>query len=102
VARHLCLNRARTRERAARAVDLMGRAEPEPAAQPQHLLEAREGAEALSLAVARLPTGLAELYRLRTAGLSYEELADILGVPLGTIRSRLHEMVNRLREEVSR
>jgi len=50
--------------------------------------------------VARLPDPLAELFHLRAGGLSYEELAQVLEVPLGTIKSRMHEMVGRLREEV--
>jgi DNA-directed RNA polymerase specialized sigma24 family protein len=34
--------------------------------------------------------------------MSYEEVAEILGVPVGTVKSRVHEMVLRLKEEVSR
>jgi RNA polymerase sigma-70 factor (ECF subfamily) len=32
--------------------------------------------------------------------LSYEEIAAVLGVPVGTIRSRLHQAVRQLREEM--
>jgi RNA polymerase sigma-70 factor (ECF subfamily) len=64
-------------------------------------LEAREVAVALDGAVARLPPALAEVYRLRTSGLSYEEIADVLETPLGTVKSRMHEMVRHLREDMA-
>jgi RNA polymerase sigma-70 factor (ECF subfamily) len=32
--------------------------------------------------------------------LSYEEIAAVLGVPVGTVRSRLHNAVKKLREEM--
>ena len=44
---------------------------------------------------------MSELYHLRAGGLSYEELSDVLGVPLGTVKSRMPELVKRLKEEVA-
>lgn len=102
VAHHLCLNRVRSRKRAARAVETAARA-PESAAPPaEQLLAERQATVALARAVETLPGPLAEVYRLRAAGLSYDEVAGVLGVPLGTVKSRMHEMVQRLREEMSR
>jgi RNA polymerase sigma-70 factor (ECF subfamily) len=98
VARNDCLNRHRGAARR--------RSEPlaaEPAAtvpDAHHQLEAHEAARALAQAAARLSPPLAEVYDLRTAGLSYEEMAAVLEVPLGTIKSRLHESVARLKEEM--
>lgn len=102
VARHLCLNRLRSRKRAARAIATLARTPAPPAAdQPERALLQREAAEALHRAVARLPGPLGELYALRAGGLSYAELADVLGVPLGTVKSRMHQLVSRLRQEMS-
>jgi RNA polymerase sigma-70 factor, ECF subfamily len=97
VARNLCLNRVRSRKRAARALDVVARepvapAVPDPDADPT----------ALHAAVARLPAALAEVYHLGARGLTYDDVASILEVPLGTVKSRVHEMVKRLREEMKR
>jgi RNA polymerase sigma-70 factor (ECF subfamily) len=101
VARNLCLNRLRSRRRAERALEVVART-PESPCCPERALEQREASEALRGAVSKLPASLAELYHLRAAGMSYEELAEVLAVPLGTVKSRMHEMVCRLREEMTR
>jgi RNA polymerase sigma-70 factor (ECF subfamily) len=67
---------------------------------PEHALERRQLTEEVRAAASRLPAALGELYQLRASGLSYEELAEVLGIPLGTVKSRMHELVSRLREEV--
>lgn len=101
VARNLCLNRLRSLRRGARALESAAPLEPEPL-EPERLFEARQSAERLERAVAKLPPGLAELYALRAGGLSYEELAVALAIPVGTVKSRLHDLVGRLRQEVDR
>lgn len=100
VARNLCLNRHRSRRRSAAALHEAS-AQGEPgAAPPDEALLAAEASRSLERAVAGLPSGLAEVYHLRASGLSYEELAQILSIPLGTVKSRMNEMVKRLREEM--
>jgi RNA polymerase sigma-70 factor (ECF subfamily) len=99
VARHLCLNRARARRRASRALEAP-RAAPEPPLLPEAALSSKQAAEAVRRAVGELPVALAEVYALRSAGLAYEEIARVLKVPVGTVKSRMHELVARLRREV--
>ena len=51
--------------------------------------------------VARLPEGEREVVRLRFAlDLKLEEIADALGIPLGTVKSRLHNALRALRAQV--
>jgi RNA polymerase sigma-70 factor (ECF subfamily) len=100
VARNLCLNRVRARRRADRALESVAReagSEPAfeagaPAADPV----------ALHAAVATLSPALAEIYQLRARGLSYDELASTLEIPIGTVKSRMHEMIKRLRDAYAR
>lgn len=104
VAQNLCRNRVRSRRRGARAVSAISGEEttlPPPPPPDEALLEG-ERARALAGAVSRLPPPLGAVYRLRTAGLSYEEVAVTLEVPLGTVKSRMNELVRRLREEMTR
>ncbi len=102
IARNNALNRRRSEARGAAAKASVAAAEPlQPLAPSAHeQLEARELKVALDGAVNRLPPALAEVYRLRTSGLSYEEIADVLETPLGTVKSRMHEMVKLLREDM--
>jgi RNA polymerase sigma factor (sigma-70 family) len=52
-------------------------------------------------AIAKLPEEMRETLELRLADdLSYEEIAAVLEIPVGTVRSRLHNAVKKLREEM--
>ena len=49
----------------------------------------------------RMPEVQREVLELRVkCGLSYAEVAGVLGIPLGTVRSRIHAAVAALRERV--
>jgi RNA polymerase sigma-70 factor (ECF subfamily) len=99
VARNLCRNRQRQRDRSRRALAREpGTAESSPHA--EQLIVEREAPLALERAAMQLPEPMADLYRLRTAGLSYDEIAETLGIPLGTVKSRMSAMLGRLREEL--
>jgi RNA polymerase sigma-70 factor (ECF subfamily) len=53
-------------------------------------------------AIDRLPDEQREALELRvTGGLTYEEIAAAVDVPIGTVRSRLHNALRRLREGLS-
>lgn len=103
VARNLCLNRLRARKRGARSVAELEAIESiaKPSHTPDVALEVKGNAERLRRAIARLPEAMAELYSLRAQGMAYEDIAVVLDVPLGTVKSRMHELVRRLREEMT-
>lgn len=101
IARNACLNRLRSRRRGEAAYERHAEQEPAAAAPTATAaLEAEEARRALSRAVARLPRALGEVYRLRAAGLSYDEMAEVMGVPVGTVKSRMHDMVQQLKKEM--
>jgi RNA polymerase sigma-70 factor (ECF subfamily) len=66
---------------------------------PSSNMEAAERQEWIRKAVADLP----EAFRSAVAlifyqGLKYREAAEVLGIPVGTVKSRLHSAVLRLSE----
>jgi RNA polymerase sigma-70 factor (ECF subfamily) len=74
--------------------------DPDPG--PLGAVEADEAVERFRHAVERLPDEQRMTFLLRHYhGLSYEEVAEALGVPLGTVKWRLHEAVQRLREALA-
>jgi RNA polymerase sigma-70 factor (ECF subfamily) len=58
--------------------------------------------EALAAAVEDLPAVFREVFVLRELeGLSYQEIADVAGVPIGTVMSRLARARQRLQEALA-
>jgi RNA polymerase sigma-70 factor (ECF subfamily) len=100
IARNLVLNRARHLKRGARALAEVASSPGVPAPRSDEALEDEGMRVALELAVARLPPALSEVFHLRVSGLRYEEIADVLECPVGTIKSRMNQMVTTLREEL--
>ena len=66
---------------------------------PEKVVETRERAENVRQAVLALPeTSRAVLVLREYEGLSYKEIADTLGIPIGTVMSRLNYARKRLLE----
>lgn len=75
-------------------------ADPEPSTMetPEALLASRELAAMVNAAMDALPEDLRQAITLREIeGLSYEDIADIMQCPIGTVRSRIF----RARESIS-
>ena len=72
-----------------------------PHAGPHEEAEAAEERKRLRFAVERLPARFREvLFLVVYKGLRYREAAEALGVPLGTIKSRVHTAVETLQQEL--
>ena len=71
----------------------------EPAA--DEVCERRELARAVACAVAELPPHLREVLALRhDQGMSFEEMARVLGTPASTLKSRFAAALHRLRDRL--
>jgi RNA polymerase sigma-70 factor (ECF subfamily) len=64
-------------------------------------LVSRAESEAVQKALAALPVAFREVLVLREIeNLSYKEISDVMGVPMGTVMSSLSRARQRLREEL--
>jgi len=86
-------------------IDALRRQRPpgEPASEAAAPAEPEdERLEPMRLAIDALPAGQREALLLKLQQeLSYEEIAAVLDIPVGTVRSRLHHAVRRLREQLN-
>jgi RNA polymerase sigma-70 factor (ECF subfamily) len=65
---------------------------------PGHRMERSEDADALQQALAGLPAPEREVVMLRHfSDMSFAEIADVMGTPLGTALARAHRGLNKLR-----
>ena len=75
---------------------------PHPEAAPSHPLERAERQKAVQVALAalaaefRIPLVLKEI-----DGFKYQEIAEIIGCPIGTVRSRIHRARAELRQRLA-
>jgi len=59
----------------------------------------KELAEKLERSEEHLPSDLAHTWDLRKQGLDYQQIADHLNIPLGTVKSRFSRLVDYFRKE---
>ena len=70
---------------------------------PEASLERGEVAGAIQRAVSRLPEGQRVVLLLGAQeGIKYSEIGEMLGIPEGTVKSRMHSAVHALRDALSR
>lgn len=68
---------------------------------PEELLEARELGQQIEEAIGRLrPEYRAAILLRHVEGREYQEIADILSLPLGTVKTYIHRGRNELRESL--
>lgn len=93
IARHVCLDALRRRKSGEETTDEA----IAPINEPEDLR-----LQAMRDAIGELPALQREalLLKLRHE-LSYEEIAEVLAVPVGTVRSRLHHAVRQLKENLN-
>jgi len=99
LARQVWIDDLRKRKRAERLADALAR-EPEP---PPGIADARPGRGGLDVAgaVAALPEAMRQVVELGVyQDLPYAEVARILGIPAGTVKSRMFNAIRILREEL--
>ncbi len=74
----------------------------DPGVSPYRDLKNKRLAIAIDVAVAKLPRDYRELIQLRHFGeLSYEEIAALLELPLGTVKNKLFRARNLLKDELA-
>jgi RNA polymerase sigma-70 factor (ECF subfamily) len=91
IARNVCLNRLPRLEAELRQTEVLSQpvASPDPA--PDEVVGARERRALLHSELARLPEKYRLVLTLRyLQGFSYAEIADVLSLPLGTVKTHLH------------
>ena len=102
ILRRLCFNHLRDRRTRTRALEAAGgwladEAASRFATDPAAALERAEAQRRVTVAIDHLPAREREVLALKEfEGLSYREIAALVGIPIGTVMSRLHGARQRL------
>lgn len=73
------------------------------AAVPEDAVRGAEAGRALAAAIGRLPDEQREVFVLaQVEGLKYQDIGEILGIPVGTVKSRMHAAVRGIRAALRR
>ncbi|MEV0661849.1 RNA polymerase sigma factor [Actinomadura luteofluorescens] len=97
----------RHRRAEVRGLRALARSGIDPVTEPftdavENRVQAGARSRALARAIAGLPAAQREVLLLVTwAGLTYDEVAEALGVPAGTVRSRMNRIRRKLREALT-
>ncbi|MEX2172461.1 MAG: sigma-70 family RNA polymerase sigma factor [Pirellulales bacterium] len=102
IAFNLSATRARRKRPRTSLDELRGGGGPEPASRdgaPEEPLMVKESAKQVHVALGELPEDYRQVIVLRELeGCDYDQIAEILQIPLGTVRSRLFRAREQLRE----
>ncbi len=113
IARNLWIDRMRSVGAHGRSVSLesplgfgeertLGERVPSAAPTPVDILARRETQDALRNAIERLPEEQKSVLILsEIQGMKYQEIGEILDIPVGTVKSRMHTAMERLKEMLS-
>jgi RNA polymerase sigma-70 factor, ECF subfamily len=100
IAMNAAMSRARRRRKMA-SLDASTADPPDDADQPAETMERKERCRQIQRAIAELPDDYRAAIVLREIdGHSYEAIAEILNLPLNTVRTRLHRARLQLRESL--
>lgn len=70
--------------------------------EPSEAVSVHEEAERVRRALLGLPDGLRQVFELgEIQGLKYTEVGEILDIPVGTVKSRMHAAIQRLRQALA-
>ena len=109
IAINTCLDEIRRRRRSAVVADASDEDEsagileqvPDRQAGPEDRSMQRQAVSSLAVSEENLPPRQREIFRLRFyAEMELEEIAQVLDVHVGTVKTQLHRAVHRLREEL--